>query len=107
MVPTDERVHILTIYGDYIEVFSTQGETLLPHWSIRNEIGLEPSYNLPNGRITVQLNGDELNGIQLTGVELIGVESNGVKLSGVVHYSCNCMESDHVLKHRIIDWDLD
>ena len=41
------------IFGDFVEVFrKAQAETLPPHRSIA--IDLEPGYNLPYGRITIE-----------------------------------------------------
>jgi len=41
------------MYGDFVEVFSkAKAETLPPHQVIA--INLEPGYNLPYGRITVE-----------------------------------------------------
>jgi len=56
MVATDDGGHIPAIYGDFYEVFSKQAETLLPDRSIEHAIHLEPSYNPPYRRITVELN---------------------------------------------------
>jgi len=35
-------------------VFSTEAETLAQHWSIDHAIDLEPSYNVPDGWITIE-----------------------------------------------------
>jgi len=51
MVPTDDGGHIPAIYGEFVEVFSKEAETLAPHRSIDHAIDLEPGYNLPYGRI--------------------------------------------------------
>jgi hypothetical protein len=52
MVPTDDGGHIPAIYRDFLDVFSkTKAETLPPHRSTDHAIDLEPSYNLPYGRI--------------------------------------------------------
>jgi len=52
MVPTDDGGHIPAICGEFVEAFSkAKLETLLPHRSTDHAIDLEPSYNLPNGRI--------------------------------------------------------
>jgi hypothetical protein len=54
MVPKDDGGHILAIHGDFVEVFCKEAKTLSPHWSIDHAIDLEPSYNLPYGRITIK-----------------------------------------------------
>jgi hypothetical protein len=52
-VPTEDRGHILAIYGDFVEVSSKpMVETLLPHWSTDRAIDLEPGYCFPYGRNT-------------------------------------------------------
>jgi hypothetical protein len=52
MVSTDDGGHIPAIYGESVEVFSKhKAETHPPHWSPDHAIDLEPSYNLPYGRI--------------------------------------------------------
>jgi hypothetical protein len=52
MVPTDNGGHILATYGEFVEVSSKEkAEKLLPHRSTDHTIDLEPSYNLPYGRI--------------------------------------------------------
>jgi len=50
-------------------------QILPPHQSVATD--LEFGYNMPYGRITIEL--------------------NRVELSGVEWYSCKCLESDHVL----------
>jgi hypothetical protein len=55
MVPTENGRHILARYGDFVEVFSNaKAETLPLHWSIDHAIDLEPGYNLPYRRITIE-----------------------------------------------------
>jgi hypothetical protein len=55
MVPTDDGGHIPAIYGDFVEVISkAKTEALPPHRSIDHAIDLEPGYNLPYGRITIE-----------------------------------------------------
>jgi len=55
MVPIDDGGHILTIHGDFVEVISkAKAETLPPHWSIDHAIDVQPGYNLPYGRITIE-----------------------------------------------------
>jgi len=54
MVPTDDGGHILAIYGEFLEVFSKEAETLVPNRSIDHAIYLKPGYNLPYGRITIE-----------------------------------------------------
>jgi len=54
MVPTDDGGHIPAIYGEFVEVFSKEAETLVPHRSIDHAIDLEPGYNLPYGRIIME-----------------------------------------------------
>jgi hypothetical protein len=54
MVPTDDGGHIPAIYGEFVEGFSKEAETLAPHRSIDHAIDLEPGYNLPYWRITVE-----------------------------------------------------
>jgi len=51
MLPTDDGGHIPAIYGEFVEVFGKEAETLVPHPSIDHAIDLEPGYNLPFGRI--------------------------------------------------------
>ena len=56
IVPTDDGGHILipAIYGDFVEVFNkAKAKTLLPSRSIDHAIDLQPGYNLPYGRITI------------------------------------------------------
>jgi hypothetical protein len=56
MVPTDNGGQIPAIYGDFMEVFSkAKAEILPPHWSIDHAINFEPRYDLPYGRISVEL----------------------------------------------------
>jgi hypothetical protein len=55
MVPTDDGEHIPAIYGEFVEVFSKELETLAPHRSIDHGIDLERGDNLPYGRITIEL----------------------------------------------------
>jgi len=50
MVPMNDREHMLTIYGEFVEVFSKEAETLALHQSIDGAIDLEPGYNLTYGR---------------------------------------------------------
>jgi hypothetical protein len=54
IVPTDNGGHIPAIYGQFVEVFSKKTETLAPHRSIDHAIALEPGFNLPCGRITIE-----------------------------------------------------
>jgi hypothetical protein len=54
IVPTDNGGHIPAIYGEFVEVFSNKTETLAPHWSIDHAIDLDPGFNLPYGRITIE-----------------------------------------------------
>jgi len=54
MVPTDDGGHIPAIYGDFVEVFSKEPETLAPHRLIDHAIDLQLGYNLLYGRITVE-----------------------------------------------------
>jgi hypothetical protein len=66
IVPIDDGGHILAIYRDFVEVFrKAKAETLPAHRSIDHAIDLEPVYNLPCGRITIELNGAELSGVEL------------------------------------------
>jgi len=52
MVPTDDGGHNPAIYRDFVQVFSNdKAKTLPPHRSTNQAIELEPSYNLPYGRI--------------------------------------------------------
>jgi hypothetical protein len=56
MVPPDNGGQIPAIYGDFMEVFSkAKAEILPPHWSIDHAINFEPRYDLPYGRISVEL----------------------------------------------------
>jgi hypothetical protein len=54
MVPTDDEGHIPAIYGVFGEVFSKEAETLAPHRSMDDAIDLEPGFNLPSRRITIE-----------------------------------------------------
>jgi len=54
MVPTDDGGHIPAIYGELVEAFSKDAETLAPHRSIDHAINLEPGYNLLYGLITIE-----------------------------------------------------
>jgi hypothetical protein len=63
MVPTDDGGHILAIYGEFVELFNKEAETLTPHRSIDHAIVLEPGYNMPYGRI---YNFSELGGAIFT-----------------------------------------
>ena len=89
-MPTDDGGHLLipAIYGEFVEVFSNEPESLAPHRSIDHAIELERGYNLPYGRITI-------------------VRSFQLMLSWVERYSRNCVDKDHVLKSRIMDLDLE
>jgi hypothetical protein len=51
MVPRDDGGHIPAIYGELVEIFSKEAQTLAPHQSIDHSIDDEPGYNLPYGRI--------------------------------------------------------
>ena len=51
MVPTDDRGHIPAIHADFLEDFSTEAKSLLPHRSIDYAVDLEPGYNLRFGWI--------------------------------------------------------
>jgi len=58
MVPTDDGGLILipAIYGDFVKVFSKANAKTFPlHRSIDHAIDLEPGYNFPYGRITIEL----------------------------------------------------
>ena len=53
IVPTHDGGYIPATYGEFVEVFRKEkAETLPPHQLIA--INLEPGYNLPYGRITVE-----------------------------------------------------
>jgi hypothetical protein len=54
IVPIDDRGHIVTIYGEFVDVFSNEAETLVAHWSIDHAMDLEPGYNLPYGWISIE-----------------------------------------------------
>jgi len=51
MVPTDDGGHTPAVYGEFVEVFSKEPETLAAHRSFDHAIDLERGYNLPYGRI--------------------------------------------------------
>jgi len=54
IVPIDDGGLILAIYRDFVEVFSKAKAEILPtHRSIDHAIDLEPGYNLPYGRNTI------------------------------------------------------
>lgn len=51
------KVFRKAIYGDCVEVFSkAMAETLPPHRLIDHAIDLEPGYNVPYGRFTIERN---------------------------------------------------
>jgi hypothetical protein len=53
MMPTDDGEHIPAIYGEFVEDFSKEADTLTPHWAIDHAIYFELGYNLPYGQITI------------------------------------------------------
>ena len=83
LVATDDRKLIPAMYKDFLEAFSkAKAETLLLWRSIDHAIDLEPGYNLPYGRITI---------------EWSWVEQD-FQFSLVKRYACNGVERDHMLR---------
>jgi hypothetical protein len=53
MVSIDNGGYITALCRDFIEVIGEEAKTLPPHRSIDHAIDLEPSYNLPYWRISI------------------------------------------------------
>jgi len=53
-VPTDDGGHIQALCGDFVEIISMAKADALPPHPIDHAIDLEPSYNLPYGRIIIE-----------------------------------------------------
>jgi hypothetical protein len=54
IVPTDDGGHIPAIYGEFVEVFNKEAETVAPHLSFDHAIDLESGYNLQYERIRIE-----------------------------------------------------
>lgn len=75
MVPIDNRGHILTIYGDFREVFNKAKQRHLRRISLFIiQLIWSPATIGHVGRL--QLSGVDLNRVQLSGVELTRVQSS-------------------------------
>jgi len=82
------------IYREFVEVISkAKAEALRPHRSIDHAIDLEPSYNLPYGRITIERSSVERS------FQLSWVESSGIHAIAWIKVTCS--------RGRILHLDLD